>query len=69
MFFRPILRLVIIEIDEKGAEAAAATAEEMTFGDDSGESTYSFTVDHPFIFMIVEQSTGAAIFMGRVTDL
>jgi serine protease inhibitor len=30
---------------------------------------YYFTVDHPFIYMIIEKSTGAAIFMGRVTDL
>ena len=66
-----VLHKAFIEIDERGAEAAAATAVIM-------ESQalvireykdYYFTVDHPFIYMIIEKSTGAAIFMGRVTDL
>ena len=62
-----------IEIDEKGGEAAAATAVTMglkCIDCGGGEpKDYYFTVDHPFIYMIIEESTGAAIFMGRVTDL
>ena len=64
-----------IEIDEKGGEAAASSAvimETQCFGCGGGRDTahnYYFTVDHPFIYMIMEKSTGAAIFMGRVTDL
>jgi serpin B len=70
-----VLHKAFIEIDEKGGEAAAATA--IVMKDKSDEpvieeqppKNYYFTVDHPFIYMIIEKSTGAAIFMGRVTDL
>ena len=62
-----------IEIDEKGGEAAAATAVVMKLkceGCGGGAPRdYYFTVDHPFLYMIIEKSTGAAIFMGRVTEL
>ncbi len=63
-----------IEIDEQGGEAAAATAvamEPTRSGSLKKRPTkeYYFTVDHPFIYMIVEKSTQAAVFMGRVTDL
>ncbi|MBQ1266410.1 MAG: serpin family protein [Proteobacteria bacterium] len=66
-----VLHKAFIEIDEKGAEAAAATA--VSMGPKAAAikeyKDYYFTADHPFIYMIIEQSTGAAIFMGRVTDL
>ena len=63
-----VFHKAFIEIDEKGGEAAAATG--VGFGAGGyGPSAYYFTVDHPFIYMIIEKSTGAAIFMGRVTDL
>ncbi len=61
-----------IEIDEKGGEAGGAAAiamEQASIGNDGHLKEYKFTVDHPFIYMIMEKSTGAAIFMGRVTDL
>ena len=69
-----VLHKAFIEIDENGGEAAAATAVVMK---PSGAyhpkriqpTVYHFTVNHPFLFMIIEQSTGAAIFIGRVTDL
>ena len=67
-----VLHKAFIEIDEKGGEAAAATAVVMTSESEKigpPPTSYHFTVDHPFIYMIIEKSTGAAIFMGRVTDL
>lgn len=66
-----VFHKAFIEIDEKGVEAAAATAVMLNLlGGPSPEPTiYHFKVDHPFLFMIIEQSTGAAVFMGRVTDL
>ena len=70
-YFDDVLHKAFIEIDEKGGEAAAATA--VVDLSESAEAippeNYYFTVDHPFIYMIMEKSTGAAIFMGRVTDL
>ncbi len=75
LMIEEVLHKAFIEIDEKGGEAAAATA--IVMKDKSDEpvieeqppKNYYFTVDHPFIYMIIEKSTGAAIFMGRVTDL
>ncbi len=67
-----VLHKAFIEIDEQGGEAAAATAVVDSLEEAAPEmpklETYDFRVDHPFLFMIIENSTGAALFMGRVTD-
>ncbi len=69
-----IFHKAFIEIDEKGGEAAAATAVVKYAIPSSArphrpEEIYNFTVDHPFIFVIYERSTNANLFVGRVTDL
>lgn len=71
LMIEDVLHKAFIEIDEKGGEAAAATAVVALTesASDIPPKNYYFTVDHPFIYMIIEKSTGAAIFMGRVTDL
>ena len=58
-----------IEVNEKGTEAAAATAVSMRAGSapPSGEPV-PFVVDRPFFFMIRDTETKAILFMGRVTD-
>ena len=57
-------------MNEKGTEAAAATAVIMT-----NESAVmdepqpiSFRADHPFLFAIRDLSSGGILFMGRVAD-
>jgi serpin B len=52
-----------IKIDEKGTEAAAATA----IWEDAGGSM-PFQADRPFMFMIQDRETGLILFMGRVMD-
>ncbi|KAF3550511.1 hypothetical protein DY000_02005575, partial [Brassica cretica] len=59
-----------VEIDEEGAEAAAATADE-----DEGCSLYmeppkriAFVADHPFLFLIREDKTGTVLFFGQIFD-
>ena len=74
LYISDVFHKAFIEIDEKGGEAAAATAVVMVTecegcGGEGEPRNYYFTVDHPFLYMIIEKSTGAAIFMGRVTDL
>ena len=58
-----------VAVDEKGTEAAAATAVAARAGGmpPSGEPL-DFTVDHPFLFLIRDTNTGAILFMGRFTD-
>ena len=60
-----------IDVDEKGTEAAAATA----VGGDTGGCTgpspakeVNLRLDHPFIFVLRDIETGAILFMGRVVD-
>ena len=58
-----------VAVDEKGTEAAAATAVMMrTTGMPLTGEPLNFTVDHPFLFLIRDVKTGAILFMGRFTD-
>jgi serpin B len=59
-----------IDVDEKGTEAAAATA---VIGDTAGPGASAqkeiiLRLDRPFLFFLRDVETGAVLFMGRVTD-
>ncbi|MBN2082289.1 serpin family protein [bacterium] len=61
------------EVNEKGVGAAAATV--VLIGrkggpvyDEMPERQAEFTADHPFLFLIQDNVTGAVLFMGRVLD-
>jgi len=51
-----------VEVNEKGTEAAAATA----IVGVGGGILSSFRADHPFLFLIRHTGTGAILFMGRL---
>ncbi|KAG7328472.1 hypothetical protein KOW79_008416 [Hemibagrus wyckioides] len=59
-----VLHKAVIEVDEKGTKAAAATS--------VGITPYSmpetFTVNRPFFFFIYHEATNSLLFMGRVID-
>jgi serpin B len=55
-----------VEVDEAGTIAAAATA--MGGTADVAFGPMTFRADHPFIFFIREESTGAILFAGRVVN-
>ena len=60
-----------IDVDEKGTEAAAATAVGMDTGGCTGPlpaKTKTLRLDKPFLFVLRDVETGAILFMGRVTD-
>jgi serpin B len=58
-----------VDVNEEGTEAAAATGIVMRSMAMSHEATpVVFRVDHPFIFLIRDNRSGAILFMGRVTD-
>jgi serpin B len=58
-----------IDVDEKGTEAAAATAVGMdTGGGPSPVKEITLRFDHPFMFFVRDVETGAVLFMGRVMD-
>lgn len=59
----------IIDVDEKGTEAAAVTGLGATGGPGNvavGDLALHF--DHPFLFFVRDLETGAVLFMGQVTD-
>lgn len=59
-----------ITVDEEGTEAAAVTVIEFVTESAIMEppDPKVFRADHPFIFLIVEESTNTILFMGRVMD-
>lgn len=56
-----------IEVDEKGTEAAAATAVVMTNDSEAPSAPFVFKVDRSFVFLIHDQN-GTVLFAGRVAD-
>jgi serpin B len=64
-----VLQQAFVAVDEKGAEAAAATAVALALGAAAKpEDPVVFNADHPFLFFIRHPATGAVLFVGRVSD-
>lgn len=64
-----VVQKAFIEVDERGTEAAAATATEVVITSSRvGPSPIPFRADHPFMFVIRDNDTGAILFLGRVGD-
>ncbi len=55
-----------VAVDEKGTEAAAATA--ITLSIESADPSTPFVVDHPFLFVIRDTRSGLFLFLGRLSD-
>lgn len=67
LFISLVQHKTFVAVDEKGTEAAAATAVVMDEGSGPTE-TFDVTFDRPFIFAIVDIPTRAPLFLGRVMD-
>ncbi len=69
LFIKNVIHQANIDVDEKGTEAAAATAVGMdTGGGPSALEQITVRLDHPFLFLLRDVETGAILFMGRVVD-
>lgn len=64
-----VIHKAFVEVNEEGTEAAAATAVIMkaTSAMDP-EPIPEFRADHPFIFIIEDETTGQILFIGRVVN-
>ena len=64
-----IIHQAKIKVEEKGTEAAAATAViAITRGMNAPLEPFIFKADHPFLFVIQHTSTGEILFAGTVLD-
>lgn len=66
-----VIHKAFIEVDEKGTEAAAATAVVMSVTTTASSPVripIVFKADHPFLYYIVDNETGAILFMGRMVQ-
>jgi serpin B len=64
-----IVHRAVIEVAEESTEAAAATAVGMRSAAIARPiAPVSFRVDHPFLFYLIDDTSGAILFQGRVAD-
>jgi serpin B len=68
LFISAVVHKAFVDVNEEGTEAAAATAVVMARGGLSVLSPPVFKADHPFLFLIRHEKTGAILFMGRLAD-
>jgi serpin B len=61
-----VIHQAFVEVDEKGTEAAAATA--VMVISESVSDYKEFRANQPFIFIIQDRETGMILFMGEVED-
>lgn len=64
LYVDPFVHEATVQVDEKGTVAAAATAAGVT----RKSAAPTIVLDHPFLFFIRDQLTGAILFTGRVAD-
>jgi len=70
LYISEVIHKAFVDVNEKGTEAAAATAVVMRAGcaPPRPETIIPFKVDHPFIFLIRDRKTDSILFMGRIQN-
>jgi serpin B len=67
LLIQGVLHKAFIVVDEQGTEAAAATG--VTVGTTAMPAgPVTVNIDHPFLFLITDRSSGTILFVGRVMD-
>ncbi len=68
LFISEVIHKAYVKVDETGTEAAAATGVVMALTAMPADPPERFVLDRPFMFLIVDDLSGAVLFMGRVAD-
>jgi serpin B len=70
LYLSTILHRAVINVAEESTEAAAATAVVIARTAVAPQATQPepFRVDHPFLFYLVDDTTGLILFQGRISD-
>ncbi len=67
LYISQVKHKAVVEVNEEGTEAAAATAVEMATKSMPAPPEV-FRADHPFLFLIRHDATGTLLFMGRMVN-
>ncbi len=67
LYIAAVIHKTFVEVNEEGTEAAAAT-EVTTTSLVGGPPPLLFRADHPFLFLIQDNTTGSILFIGRVVN-
>ena len=70
LFISAVVHKAYVDVNEEGTEAAAATAVivNRAMAMQRPQPPIVFRADHPFVFLLRDNRSGAILFMGRVTD-
>jgi serpin B len=69
LYLAEVFHKAFVKADEKGTEAAAATAAVMARVSGMPMAPpEEFKADHPFLFLIRDNASGLVLFLGRVSD-
>ena len=71
MAISQVFHKAFVKVDEKGTEAAAASAvveDDVTKSVDRRPTPREVKVDRPFVYFIRDNQTGLILYMGRVAD-
>lgn len=68
IYVSDVFHQVFVELNEEGTEAAAATGVVMTTESAMISEPPRFTADHPFLFFLRDDATGAILFAGRMAQ-
>jgi serpin B len=66
LYIQDVIHEAFVAADEKGTEAAAATA--VVVGRTSAPERAVFTANRPFLIFVRDNPTGAVLFMGQVVS-
>ncbi|GJN04545.1 hypothetical protein PR202_ga22103 [Eleusine coracana subsp. coracana] len=66
-FLNKVAHMAVVEVNEMGTEAAAATRS-LRGGGGPSPGMVKFFADHPFTFFIMDEKSGVIVFAGHVLD-
>jgi serpin B len=70
LFISDVFHKAFVQVDEQGTEAAAATAVaiDVSAARPPPPTSVRFRADHPFLYFVVDKTSGLILFMGRIVD-
>lgn len=68
LFISDVIHKAVIDVNEEGTEAAAATAVMISKSSAMIDEPIEVRLDHPFLYLIADRENGTILFMGRLMN-